>query len=76
MKLNKIYSAILLSSLPLTAVNAGGLDRSGQSIQAFYSPETILRQVFLSLILMFQVLTQMGMLLVIWLVTTISHQRL
>ena len=76
MKLNKIYSAILLSSLPLTAVNAGGLDRSGQSIQAFYSLETILRQVFLSLILMFQVLTQMGMLLVIWLVTTISHQRL
>jgi len=38
MKLNKIYSAILLSSLPLTAVNAGGLDRSGQSIQAFLQP--------------------------------------
>ncbi|WP_425917184.1 OmpP1/FadL family transporter [Acinetobacter sp. TSRC1-2] len=35
MKLNKIYSAILLSTLPLSAVQAAGLDRSGQSISAF-----------------------------------------
>ncbi|MDV4316366.1 OmpP1/FadL family transporter [Acinetobacter indicus] len=35
MKLNKIYSAILLSTLPLTPALAGGLDRSGQSIAAF-----------------------------------------
>lgn len=38
MKLNKIYSAILLSTLPLSAVQAAGLDRSGQSIQAFLQP--------------------------------------
>ncbi|MBT0885818.1 MULTISPECIES: OmpP1/FadL family transporter [Acinetobacter] len=35
MKLNKIYSAILLSTLPLTPAFAAGLDRSGQSIAAF-----------------------------------------
>ncbi|AWD70743.1 OmpP1/FadL family transporter [Acinetobacter schindleri] len=35
MKLNKIYSAILLSTLPLTPALAAGLDRSGQSIAAF-----------------------------------------
>ncbi|MDM1290521.1 OmpP1/FadL family transporter [Acinetobacter indicus] len=38
MKLNKIYSAILLSTLPLTPALAGGLDRSGQSIAAFLQP--------------------------------------
>src|SRR5690606_22965858 len=38
MKLNKIYSAILLSTLPLSAVQAAGLDRSGQSISAFLQP--------------------------------------
>lgn len=38
MKLNKIYSAILLSTLPLSVVQAAGLDRSGQSIQAFLQP--------------------------------------
>ena len=38
MKLNKIYSAILLSALPLSAVQAAGLDRSGQSISAFLQP--------------------------------------
>lgn len=38
MKLNKIYSAILLSALPLSAVQAAGLDRSGQSIAAFLQP--------------------------------------
>ncbi|QOW52286.1 MULTISPECIES: OmpP1/FadL family transporter [Acinetobacter] len=38
MKLNKIYSAILLSTLPLTPALAAGLDRSGQSIQAFLQP--------------------------------------
>lgn len=35
MKLNKIYSAILLSTLPFTPTLAAGLDRSGQSIAAF-----------------------------------------
>ncbi|MHC3985027.1 transporter [Acinetobacter sp. SM1B] len=35
MKLNRIYSAILLSTLPLTPALAAGLDRSGQSIAAF-----------------------------------------
>ena len=35
MKLNKISSAILLSTLPLTPALAAGLDRSGQSIAAF-----------------------------------------
>ena len=38
MKLNKIYSAMLLSTLPLSAVQAAGLDRSGQSISAFLQP--------------------------------------
>ena len=38
MKLNKIYSAILFSTLPLSAVQAAGLDRSGQSISAFLQP--------------------------------------
>ncbi|MFZ0022400.1 OmpP1/FadL family transporter [Acinetobacter sp.] len=38
MKLNKIYSAILLSALPLSAAQAAGLDRSGQSISAFLQP--------------------------------------
>ena len=38
MKLNKIYSAILLSTLPLSVVQAAGLDRSGQSISAFLQP--------------------------------------
>ena len=38
MKLNKIYSAILLSTLPLTPALAAGLDRSGQSIAAFLQP--------------------------------------
>lgn len=38
MKLNKIYSAILLSTLPLSAVQAAGLDRSGQSVSAFLQP--------------------------------------
>ncbi|MEQ1418513.1 OmpP1/FadL family transporter [Acinetobacter indicus] len=38
MKLNKTYSAILLSTLPLSAVQAAGLDRSGQSISAFLQP--------------------------------------
>lgn len=38
MKLNKIYSAILLSTLPLTPAFAAGLDRSGQSIAAFLQP--------------------------------------
>ncbi len=38
MKLNKIYSAILLSTLPLSTVQAAGLDRSGQSISAFLQP--------------------------------------
>ena len=38
MKLNRIYSAILLSTLPLTPALAAGLDRSGQSIAAFLQP--------------------------------------
>ncbi len=38
MKLNKVYFAILLSTLPLSAVQAAGLDRSGQSISAFLQP--------------------------------------
>ncbi|WP_168460550.1 outer membrane protein transport protein [Acinetobacter sp. A1] len=38
MKLNKIYSAILLSTLPFTPALAAGLDRSGQSIAAFLQP--------------------------------------
>ena len=38
MKLNKIYSAILLSTLPLTPAFAAGLDRSGQSISVFLQP--------------------------------------
>ena len=38
MKLNKIYTAILLSTLPLSVVQAAGLDRSGQSISAFLQP--------------------------------------
>jgi len=38
MKLNKIYSAILISLLPSTSVFAAGLDRSGQSISAFLQP--------------------------------------
>ena len=38
MKLNKIYSAILLSTLPLTPAFAAGLDRSGQSISVFLHP--------------------------------------
>ena len=35
MKLTKISSAILLSTFSLSAVQAAGLDRSGQSIHAF-----------------------------------------
>lgn len=38
MKLKPISNAILLATLPTTAVFAGGLDRSGQSIQAFLQP--------------------------------------
>lgn len=35
MKLNKVYSALLLSALPISTIQAAGLDRSGQSIQTF-----------------------------------------
>lgn len=38
MKLKPISTAILLATLPATAVFAAGLDRSGQSIQAFLQP--------------------------------------
>lgn len=38
MKLNKLYSAILLSTLPVSGAFAAGLDRSGQSISAFLQP--------------------------------------
>ena len=38
MKLNKIYAAVLLSTLPLSSVYAAGLERSGQSISAFLQP--------------------------------------
>lgn len=38
MKLKPISTAILLATLPTTVVFAGGLDRSGQSIQAFLQP--------------------------------------
>lgn len=38
MKLNKIYSAVLISLLPSASVLAAGLDRSGQSISAFLQP--------------------------------------
>ena len=38
MKLTKISSAILLSTFSLSAVQAAGLDRSGQSIHAFLQP--------------------------------------
>ena len=38
MKLKPISNAILLATLPTTAVFAGGLDRSSQSIQAFLQP--------------------------------------
>lgn len=38
MKLNKIYSAVLISLLPSASVFAAGLDRSGQSITAFLQP--------------------------------------
>lgn len=51
MKLNKIYSAILLSTLPLSVVQAAGLDRSGQSISAFYSRVTMRKRVFRFLML-------------------------
>ena len=46
MKLNRIYSAILLSTLPLTPALAAGLDRSGQSIAAFYNWVIMQKQVF------------------------------
>ena len=36
MKLNLIQKAILLSLIPTTSAVAGGLDRSGQSIAAFF----------------------------------------
>lgn len=35
MQLTKLHSAILFSLLPITSTFAGGLDRSGQSIQSF-----------------------------------------
>lgn len=35
MKLNKIYTAVLFSTLPTSTLFAAGLDRSGQSISAF-----------------------------------------
>lgn len=38
MKLNTLSMAIFISTLPLTSVIAGGLDRSGQSISAFLQP--------------------------------------
>ena len=38
MKLNKISTAILLSTVPFSASFAAGLDRSGQSIAAFLQP--------------------------------------
>ncbi|MDD2945400.1 MAG: transporter [Acinetobacter sp.] len=38
MKLNKTYSAVLISLLPSASVFAAGLDRSGQSISAFLQP--------------------------------------
>ncbi|OAL81234.1 transporter [Acinetobacter sp. SFB] len=38
MKLNTLSIAIFISTLPLTSVIAGGLDRSGQSISAFLQP--------------------------------------
>ncbi|GAA5187755.1 long-chain fatty acid transporter [Acinetobacter kookii] len=38
MKLNKIYSAVLISLLPSASVFAAGLDRSGQSIATFLQP--------------------------------------
>lgn len=38
MKLNKIYSAVLISLLPSASVFAAGLDRSGQPISAFLQP--------------------------------------
>ncbi len=38
MKLKPVSTAILLATLPTTAVFAAGLDRSGQSIQAFLQP--------------------------------------
>ena len=36
MKLTALRSAILLSLIPTTSVIAGGLDRSGQSMSAFF----------------------------------------
>ena len=47
MKLKPISIAILLSSLPTSLVFAAGLDRSGQSIQAFYNLATMQKQEFL-----------------------------
>lgn len=38
MKLKPLSSALLLCSLPFSTAFAGGLDRSGQSIQAFLQP--------------------------------------
>jgi long-chain fatty acid transport protein len=38
MKLNKIYTAVLFSTLPASTLYAAGLDRSGQSISAFLQP--------------------------------------
>ena len=38
MKLNKIYTAVLFSTLPASTLFAAGLDRSGQSISAFLQP--------------------------------------
>ena len=38
MQLTKLHTAILLGLLPTTSVFAAGLDRSGQSIQAFLQP--------------------------------------
>lgn len=38
MKLSTLSTALLLSTLPSMAAFAGGLDRSGQSIQAFLQP--------------------------------------
>lgn len=39
MKLTAISAAIFLTILPVTVTFAGGLDRSGQSIQAFLQPD-------------------------------------
>lgn len=46
MKLKHLSTAMILATLPATGVFAAALDRSGQSMSAFFSQVTILKLVF------------------------------